>query len=85
MAAPFWGGDGWRYEGYEELELPESAATILSQPMSLYQCQDDEIVPYNHLALYSELFPSATVHELSVGGHQFNNDLKMVAQDIKNL
>jgi pimeloyl-ACP methyl ester carboxylesterase len=84
MAVPFWGGDGWRYEGYEELELPKDLAAKLSQetPLFLYHCRDDDIVPYEHLALYKRLLPHAVMHPLDKGGHQFNNDLAPVAQDI---
>src|SRR5690242_5105609 len=30
VACPFWGGDGWRYEGYEDLELPPGFAGLLA-------------------------------------------------------
>lgn len=86
MASPFWGGDGWRYEGYEELELPKDLATTLPRaPIFLYHCWDDDIVPFEHLALYKKLLPDAVLRQLDVGGHQFNNDLNLVAQDIKSL
>jgi len=29
IANPFWGGKGWRYEGYEELALPKGVAARL--------------------------------------------------------
>ncbi len=47
IAAPFWGGDGWRYEGYEKLALPEGFAAKLPQgvPIFLYHSRDDEVVP----------------------------------------
>lgn len=86
-ACPYWGGDGWRYDGYEELELkPEFAARITSGlPISLYHCRDDEVVPFGHLALWARVLPQASVHVLETGGHQFNNDLSSVAQDIASL
>jgi pimeloyl-ACP methyl ester carboxylesterase len=42
IACPFWGGDGWRYEGYEELELPSGFAAGLppGMPIYLYHCRD---------------------------------------------
>jgi len=87
MSTPFWGGDGWRYEGYQELELPKDLAAKLppSTPIFLYHSRDDGSVPYEHLALYEKLLPHATSRRLDKGGHQLNNDLAPVAQDIKSL
>lgn len=87
VAGPFWGGDGWRYEGYEELELAQGAGGNLpgSVPVFLYHCRDDEIVPFDHLSLYAHILPQATAREIEEGGHQCNNDLSMVVEDIKGL
>ncbi|MBZ0290208.1 MAG: alpha/beta hydrolase [Anaerolineae bacterium] len=87
IAAPFWGGNGWRYEGYEELALPEGLSAKLPKRVSifLYHCRDDEIVPFEHLALYAQVLPQAAVRGLNAGGHQLNNDLSEVARDIKTL
>jgi predicted alpha/beta hydrolase family esterase len=84
MATPFWGGDGWRYEGYEELELPKGFAARLPKDAALflYHSRDDEVVPFAHLALYAAQLPQATVREIGGRGHQFNNDLSEVAADI---
>lgn len=87
IATPFWGGNGWRYEGYEKLALPKGLAAKLPEgvPIFLYHCRDDETVPFDHLALYAQVLPQATVRELHAGGHQLNNDLSVVARDIKTL
>jgi len=87
LACPFWGGNGWRYSGYEELMLPEDGATKLSRggKIFLYHCRDDATVPFDHLALYAQILPEAAVNERDEGGHQFNNDLSFVAEDIKSL
>ncbi len=87
IACPFWGGEGWRYDGWETLALPEGFATRFPKdtPIVLYHCRDDEVVPFEHLALYAEILPQAHVHELDHGGHQLNNDLSVVAKDIKSL
>ncbi|MBC7870717.1 MAG: alpha/beta hydrolase [Chitinophagaceae bacterium] len=87
IAAPFWGGNGWRYEGYEELALPNGLTAKLPRGVSifLYHCRDDEIVPSDHLALYAQVLPQAVVREFEAGGHQLNNDLSEVARDIKTL
>ena len=83
LAAPFWGGEGWRYEGYEALELPKAGIAELSRIIFLYHCRDDSSVPFEHQALYAELMPHATKRELDKGGHQFDDDLSLVAADIK--
>lgn len=88
IAAPFWGNDGgWTYEGYETLMLPNEADTKLAKdvPLFLYHSHDDETVPFAHLALYAKRFPQATVRKLEGRGHQLNNDLKEVADDIMKL
>jgi uncharacterized protein len=87
MATPYWGGDGWKYEGYETITLPEDFASKLPSgaPIFLYHSRDDEIVPFAHLALYAEKFPQATIREFDGRGHQFNNDLLEVVGDIKSL
>jgi predicted alpha/beta hydrolase family esterase len=86
-ATPFWGGAGWRYEGYEELALQERPAAKLPTgvPLFLYHCRDDATVPFDHLACYAQTLPQATVRELDAGGHQLNNDLSEVVRDIKTL
>jgi len=85
LDAPFWGGKGWRYEGYKELMLPKDVASKLPKDASLflYHTHDDEIVPFSHLDLYAKLLPRAIVREIEKGGHQLNNDLSQVAKDIK--
>jgi predicted alpha/beta hydrolase family esterase len=87
MATPYWGGDGWLYEGYEGIALPEDFASKLPSgaPIFLYHSRDDGFVPFAHLALYAEKLPQATIREFDGRGHQFNNDLSEVVEDIKSL
>jgi predicted alpha/beta hydrolase family esterase len=87
VAAPYWGGNkGWTYDGYETLVLPKKTATDLADvPVFFYHSSDDEIVPFAHLTLYANKFPGATVRALNGRGHQLNNDLSEVANDIKKL
>jgi serine hydrolase len=87
LSTPFWGGDGWQYEGYQQLELPNDFAARLPQnaPVFLYHSQDDAIVPFRHLALYARILPKATVRAFERGGHQLNNDLTVIAKDIINV
>jgi predicted alpha/beta hydrolase family esterase len=83
IAAPFWGaGEGWHWD---EATLPADAASKLAGPWPLffYHSRDDEIVPFEHLALYSAKLPHAVIRALDGRGHQFNNNLAEVAKDIK--
>lgn len=41
--------------------------------ISLHHCRDDEVVPFEHLALNAARLPSATVVEHQRGGHQFED------------
>lgn len=76
LATPFWSGD-------EEFKLKEDVADQLpgNVPLFLYHCQDDQQVPFVHLAKYRKKLPWTTFRELARGGHQLNNDLTMVAND----
>lgn len=88
IATPFWGSDkGWKYEGYEALALPEGHANQLPSHARIffYHSRDDEIVPFAHLALYTQKFPQATIRELNGRGHQLHNDLSEVVEDIESL
>lgn len=84
IATPFWSGDENWVQG---LKLNENFADNLpkSVPVFLYHCRDDEEVPFEHLALYRQKLPYVTIREIESGGHQFNNDLSIVANDIKAL
>jgi predicted alpha/beta hydrolase family esterase len=85
IATPYWGGAGWRYEGYKAVELPEGFSSKLPKemPVFLYHSRDDETVPFAHLALYAGKLSQATIREFDRRGHQLNNDLAEVAADIK--
>jgi pimeloyl-ACP methyl ester carboxylesterase len=48
-----------------------------------YHSRDDEVVPFEHLALYQAKLPKATVREFDGRGHQFGDDLSEVARDIR--
>jgi len=87
LEAPFWGGEGWRYEGYKELELPGNASAKFPKGVKvfIYHTRDDEIVPFNHLNLYAKLLPQANVRSIDTGGHQLSDDLSLLVEDIKSL
>ena len=73
LAAPFWGAEEY------QANLPAGL------PLFLYHGRDDEIIPFAHLAQFAEKFPQATVRAVDGRGHQFDDDLAVVAEDIKGL
>jgi predicted alpha/beta hydrolase family esterase len=84
LATPFWNGnEDW----VEAFKLQPNFAKQLDKktPLFFYHCRDDEEVPFGHLNIYKQQLPWATFREISVGGHQFNNDLTSVAHDIKSI
>lgn len=83
-APPFWNGDR---DWVQPLKLREGFAEQLPKdlPLFLYQCRDDEVVPFDHFTRYQQLLPRAIFRELASGGHQFDNDLSVMAADIRNL
>lgn len=84
IAPPYWGAEDWQVSEYE---LPEDFASKLPEalPLFFYHSRDDEWVPFAHLELYAEKLLQATIRTFDDRGHQFNNDLTEVAQDIKGL
>jgi predicted alpha/beta hydrolase family esterase len=85
VAAPFWGEGGWQYE--EVFSMREKFADFLPKdvPFFFYHSRDDEEVPFAHFELYKEELPWAVFREQESGGHQFGNNLAMVAKDIRGL
>jgi predicted alpha/beta hydrolase family esterase len=84
ISTPFWSGDeDWK----KGPKLKNNFAGTLPKnfPIFLYHCRDDEEVPFAHLALYRQKLSWATFREIPNGGHQLNNDLTIVASDIKSL
>ena len=88
IAAPFWGGrKGWTFEGYETLELPPDVSLNVNEevPIFFYHSRDDRTVPFAHVAYYAQVIPRARIREFEGRGHQLNNDLSEVADDIKKI
>jgi uncharacterized protein len=84
IATPFWrGNEDWK----TGLKLQEDFADKLPEevPLFFYHCKDDEAVPFSHLSHYRQTITKATFREIKSGGHQINNDLTGVAQDIHSL
>jgi uncharacterized protein len=84
IATPFWSGD---QDWVLPLKLQEGFSDRLPKdiPLFFYQCKDDDVVPANHFAIYKQSVPWGRFREIATGGHQLNNDLTLVAQDIKSL
>jgi pimeloyl-ACP methyl ester carboxylesterase len=84
IAAPFVGEGGWTSP---EIELPSDFSARLPPgiPIFLYHGSEDETAPLKHLELYAQAIPSAHVRRLNGRDHQLNNDLSVVANDIRQL
>jgi len=84
ISTPFWSGEeDWK----QGLKLHEDFPDKLPKnvPIFLYHSRDDEEVPFNQLSLYAKKLLHAIVREITSGGHQLNNNLSLVAKDIKSL
>ena len=84
IAAPFIGADGWTSE---EIAPQSGLAKRLpvAVPVFLYHGENDDIVPVAHVELYARAIPGARVRRLAGRDHQLNNDLSVVASDIRAL
>lgn len=84
IAPPFWSGDE---DWVQPLKLQEDFSDKLPKnvPIFFYQCKDDDVVPFDHFTFYKENLPWAVFREIASGGHQLNDDLTLVAHDIKSL
>lgn len=84
IAAPFVGEGGWKSEDFIPVKRLGSHLPI-GVPIYLYQGCDDEIVPSGHIDLYASAIPHAHVRRLNARDHQLNNNLREVAEDIRQL
>lgn len=82
LAAPAWDGKQW---AFDDLLLPDDLADRLAAipRLLLYHCRDDEVVPFAHLALHATKLPRAVAVTMASGGHQFGNDLRAMAADLR--
>ena len=78
LAMPFWGSDGWQ----AEYSLPADAELPADLPVRLHHCRDDDVVPFDHLALHAARLPRALVRRHESGGHQFQGRMAAVADDL---
>ncbi|MGN6249800.1 MAG: alpha/beta hydrolase [Ginsengibacter sp.] len=84
ISTPFWSGDE---EWKKGLKLNEDFADKLpiGPPIFFYHCKDDEEVPFSQFEEYKQKIPFGIFREIKTGGHQLNNDLSLVAKDMKSL
>jgi predicted alpha/beta hydrolase family esterase len=84
VSPPFWNG---KEDWLQPLKLQDNFADKLPKGISIffYQCRDDEVIPFDHFLIYKQNLPWATFREIPKGGHQLNNDLSIVAKDIRSL
>lgn len=76
LAMPDWSASGWDVADYA-FDGPEPATRL-----SLHHCRDDEVVPFDHLALHAARLPSARLLEHASGGHQFVELARVIAADL---
>jgi predicted alpha/beta hydrolase family esterase len=82
ISTPFWSGnEEWK----TGLKLKKNFADKLptNLPFVFYHCKDDEEVPFDHFNIYKKHMGRATFREIKSGGHLLDNDLTVVADDIK--
>jgi predicted alpha/beta hydrolase family esterase len=82
IGTPFWSGDEKWVQG---LRLRADFAALIPKniPINFYQARDDEEVPFTHFENYRQQLPTATFHEIENGGHQLNNDLTIIANQMR--
>ncbi|MFD2034636.1 alpha/beta fold hydrolase [Belliella marina] len=84
IAPPYWSGDE---EWKQGIKLQKGFADKIPKdiPVHFYHCKDDEEVNFDDFLIYKQKLPRAIFHEILQGGHQLNNDLTIVAKDIRFL
>jgi uncharacterized protein len=83
VAPPFWSGEE---DWVKPLKLQKDFADKLQKdiPTFFYHCKDDVVVPFEQFKIYEQNVPWAVFCEMPHGGHQLNDDLTLVANDIRH-
>lgn len=84
LAAPFWSGDEAWKAGFK-LKPGFADKLPFDVPIFLYHCTDDDEVPLSHFHHYNQQLIGAKFQEIETGGHQFDNNLAVVAEDIRSV
>ena len=83
IAVPFPSGDAdWTFDGFDLPDL--SAALPRNAEVLLYAAEDDDTVPFAHRDLWATAIPGSATRTVD-GGHQLANDLRVVADDIRQI
>jgi predicted alpha/beta hydrolase family esterase len=84
ISAPFIGEGGWPSDDIRA-RTDFSDRLPLGVPVFLYHAIDDDSVPVAHVYLYSHTLARAVVRTIEHSDHQLNNDLSLVARDIRRI
>ena len=84
VAPPFIGEGGWPSDDIEP-RTDFSDRLSAGVPVFLYHGREDDVVPLAHARLYAKAIPRAVVRTLARHDHQLNDDLSVVAKDIRAL
>ncbi|HEX2628096.1 MAG TPA: alpha/beta hydrolase, partial [Chitinophagaceae bacterium] len=73
LAPPFWSGDEeWKQGLILRKDFSEQLRKDI--PLYLYQCKDDDVVPFEQHSLYVQKLPHAIARVMDEGGHYFNDE-----------
>ncbi len=83
ISTPFWSGNADWIQG---LKLNEDFNDKLSKdlPIFMYHCRDDDTIPFSNFIHFKSELSWVTFCAFEQGGHQLNNDLSLIAKDIKS-
>ncbi len=84
VAAPFVGTGGWPGE---DIRMMDDLGVRLppDTPIFLYHGSEDDTAPIAHVELYERAISGAVVRRLHGRDHQLNNDLAVLADDVRTL
>lgn len=84
VATPLWGKSGWEVEDFVLQEDFEAELKHITK-VYLYHCNNDAIVPFEHLSFYKAAFPQSIVSVINGTDHAFATGLPELTADIKAL
>ena len=84
ISAPFVGEGGWPGD---EFELPRDLGQRLPSgvPVHIFQGTKDETTPASHADLWARAIPQARIDRVSGRDHQLGNDLREVADVVREM
>jgi hypothetical protein len=83
VTVPWWGPEGWAWAEYAVADdLGERLPPI---PIFLYHSEHDPEVPFEHLRLYADRLPGATIRPIKGREHSFLRGLPELVADIRGV